>query len=78
MGARQNEKLSNAAFDEEEGRRLEWINYYVAQGQLDEARALGWTGQGGAEVVPQWKQYEQEQVDAQRSSMPSMLDLGQL
>ena len=78
LGARENEKLSNAAFNEEEERRQEWINYYVAQGQLDEARALGWTGQGAAAPVPQWQQYEQQQAEAQRSAMPSMPDLDQL
>ena len=36
-GARE-QKMSNAAFNEEEERRQEWIDYYVAQGQLDEAR----------------------------------------
>ena len=78
LSARENEKLSNAAFNEEEERRQEWINYYVAQGQLDEARALGWTGQGAAAPVPQWQQYEQQQAEAERSSMPSMPDLDQL
>ncbi|MEE2667161.1 MAG: hypothetical protein VYC27_05930 [Candidatus Thermoplasmatota archaeon] len=78
LSARENEKLSNAAFNEEEERRQEWINYYVGQGQLDEARALGWTGQGAAAPVPQWQQYEQQQAEAERSSMPSMPDLDQL
>lgn len=77
LNARKNEKMYNAVFDEEEERRQEWIDYYVAQGQLDEARALGWTGQAAASV-PQWKQYEQDQAVAQQSSMPSMPDLDQL
>ena len=40
--ARAEERKVNLAFSEEEERRLAWIDHYVAAGQLDEARALGW------------------------------------
>ena len=40
---RAEERKVNLAFSEEEERRLAWIDHYVAAGQLDEARALGWT-----------------------------------
>ena len=63
------------------GAALKYLGYSLNttdQGQLDEARALGWTGQGAAAPVPQWQQYEQQQAEAQRSAMPSMPDLDQL
>ena len=81
MQAREGAKLTDASFQEEEERRQEWIRYYVSQGQLDEARALGWSGgevAAPAAAVPQWKQYEMEQQAAQQAAMPSMLDLDNL
>jgi WD40 repeat protein len=81
MQARAEAKLTDASFHEEEERRKEWIRYYVAQGQLEEARALGWMGEDVATstaAVPQWKQYEMEQQAAQQAALPSMPDLDNL
>ena len=33
----------SAMFQEEEGRKQEWIDYYVAQGDTAKAMELGWT-----------------------------------
>ena len=72
---RAKEVKMDLAFSEEEERRLAWINHYVAAGQLDEARALGWTE---AAAVPEWKQYEMQQQAAQEGAVPTMLDLNKL
>ncbi len=72
---REEERKMDLAFSEEEERRLAWINHYVAAGQLDEARALGWTE---SQPVPEWKQYEMQQQAAQQESVPTMLDLNKL
>ena len=72
---RAEERKMDIAFSEEEERRLAWIDHYVAAGQLDEARALGWTEQ---QATPQWKQHEMEQQAATDASVPTMFDLNQL
>lgn len=72
---RAQEVKMDLAFSEEEERRLAWIDHYVAAGQLDEARALGWTE---AAPVPEWKQYEMQQQAAQEGAVPTMLDLNKL
>lgn len=72
---RAEERKIDAAFSEEEERRMAWIDHYVAAGQLDEARALGWVEPA---AVPQWKQYELDQQASQQSSIPTMLDLDKL
>ena len=68
------EAMVNSAFSEEDERRTAWIDYYVANGQLDEARALGWVGENPAEL-PQWKQYEIQQQQAQDAAIPNMVNL---
>ena len=69
------ESMMNSAFsDEEEERRTAWIDYYVANGQLEEARALGWVGQDPAEL-PQWKQFEIQQQQEQDAAIPNMVNL---
>ena len=73
--ARAEERQINMAFSEEEERREAWIEHYVAAGQLDEARALGWVEPA---AVPQWKQHEMEQEAATQAAIPTMLDLDQL
>ena len=75
LAARDLDRATNAAFDDTEERRQEWITYYVNNGQLDEARALGWTG---PEAIPVWKQHEMQQAEAAQAAMPGMLDLDQL
>ena len=75
LAARDLDRATNAAFDDTEERRQEWITYYVNNGQLDEARALGWTG---PEAIPVWKQDEMQQAPAAQAAMPGMLDLDQL
>ena len=72
---RAEERKMDAAFSEEEERRLAWIDHYVAAGQLDEARALGWTEQ---QPTPEWKQYEMQQQAEADASVPTMFDLNQL
>ena len=72
---REQERQIDLASSEEEERRLAWINHYVAAGQFDEARALGWTEE---QATPQWKQYEMQQQAAEEASVPTMFDLNQL
>jgi hypothetical protein len=69
------ERKTDLAFSEEEERRLSWIDHYVAAGQLDEARALGWTEE---QATPQWKQFEMQQQATEEASVPTMFDLNQL
>jgi hypothetical protein len=81
LAERERFRQHDRTVDEEEARRKEWIRYYVAQGQLEEARALGWMGEDVATstaAVPQWKQYEMEQQAAQQAALPSMPDLDSL
>ena len=47
----------------------------VEAGQLDEARALGWTEPA---EMPQWKQHEMQEAAATQAAIPTMLDLDQL
>ena len=68
------EAMVNSAFSEEDERRTAWIDYYVANGQLDEARALGWVG-GQPTEMPQWKQFEIQQQQAQDEAIPNMVNL---
>tara|TARA_B110000444_G_scaffold41444_1_gene37428 strand:- start:19196 stop:22624 length:3429 start_codon:yes stop_codon:yes gene_type:complete len=72
---RDQDRQIDLASSEEEERRLAWINHYVAAGQFDEARALGWTEE---QATPQWKQYEMQQQVAEEASVPTMFDLNQL
>ena len=72
---RAQERQIDLASSEEEERRLAWIKHYVAAGQFDEARALGWTEE---QATPQWKQYEMQQQAADEASVPTMFDLNQL
>ena len=72
---RAEERKVNLAFSEEEERRLAWVDHYVAAGQLDEARALGWTEPA---EVPQWKQHEMQEAAATQAAIPIMLDLDHL
>ena len=68
------EAMINSAFSEEDERRTAWIDYYVANGQLDEARELGWIGENPAEL-PQWKQFEIKQQQEKDAAIPTMFDL---
>ena len=68
------EAMVNSAFSEEDERRTAWIDYYVANGQLDEAKALGWVDENPAEL-PQWKQYEIQQQKEKYAAIPTMFDL---
>ncbi|MFL2882531.1 MAG: hypothetical protein ACJ0CN_05090 [Candidatus Poseidoniaceae archaeon] len=68
------EIMVNDAFSEDEERRTAWIDYYVANGQLDEAKALGWVEQNTAEL-PQWKQFEIQQQQEQDEAIPTMVNL---
>ena len=68
------EIMVNDAFSEDEERRTAWIDYYVANGQLDEAKALGWVEQSTTEL-PQWKQFEIQQQQEQDEAIPTMVNL---
>ena len=74
-GERADELKVNMAFSEEEERRQAWIEHYVAAGELDEARALGWSEPA---AVPQWKQHEMQEQAATQAAIPTMFDLDQL
>ena len=69
---RAEEMKVSAMFQEEEARRLEWIDYYVAQGDTAKAMELGW--QPPAEV-PQWQQHQMQQEQAQQDAVPTMFSL---
>ena len=71
------ENMVNLAFSEDEERRLAWIDYYVANGQLDEARALGWS-EPVATSIPQWKQFEIQQKQEEDAAIPKMINLDDL
>jgi hypothetical protein len=64
-----------AEFEEEEARRLEWIDHYVAQGDYESAIGLGWVQ---PDEVPQWKQHQQQQEEAEEEAIPTMLSLDDL
>ena len=64
-------KAEEQLMDEEE-RRQQWIDYYVANGEFDKARELGWVDPAS---LPAWKQHEIQQQEALQASIPSMLDL---
>ena len=72
---RAEEMKVSAMFQEEEARRLEWIDYYVAQGDTAKAMELGW--QPPAEV-PQWQQHQMQQEQAQQAAVPTMFSLDDL
>jgi hypothetical protein len=74
-GERAEELKVNMAFSEEEERREAWIEHYVAAGELDEARSLGWVEPA---AVPQWKQHEMQEEAATQAAIPTMFDLDQL
>ena len=69
---RAEEMKVSAMFQEEEARRLEWIDYYVAQGDTAKAMELGW--QPPADV-PQWQQHQMQQEQAQQEAIPTMFSL---
>ena len=60
---------------EEEGRRQQWVDYYVQTGDLAKAKELGWEDPAD---LPQWKQHEMAQAAAADAAMPTMLDLDEL
>ena len=64
-------KAEEQLMDEDE-RREQWIDYYVANGEFDKARELGWVDPAS---LPAWKQHEIQQQEALQASIPSMLDL---
>ena len=64
-------KAEEQLMDEEE-RRQQWIDYYVANGDFDKARELGWVAPAS---LPAWKQHEIQQQEALQASIPTMLDL---
>ena len=69
---RAEEMKVSAMFQEEEARRLEWIDYYVAQGDTAKAMELGW--QPPAEVT-QWQQHQMQQQQAEQAAVPTMFSL---
>ncbi len=73
--SRAEEMKANAMMDEENERRQEWIDYYVAQGDTAKAMELGWTP---PQEKPQWQQYQMEQEQAQQEAIPDMFSLDDL
>ena len=73
--SRAEEMKVSAMFQEEEARRLEWIEYYVAQGDTAKAMELGW--QPPSEI-PQWQQHQMQQQQAQQEAIPTMMSLDDL
>ncbi len=65
----------SAMFAEEEGRKQEWIDYYVNQGDTAKAIELGWTAPA---AVPQWQQHQQHQDAQVEAAIPQMLNLEDL
>ena len=61
-----------AMFQDEEDRKQEWIDYYVAQGDTAKAMELGWTPPA---EVPQWQQHQMQQQEAQQAAIPTMFSL---
>ncbi len=59
-------------FQEEEIRKQEWIDYYVAQGDTAKAMELGWTPPA---EVPQWQQHQMQQQEEQQAAIPTMFSL---
>ena len=55
--------------EEEEARRLQWIDYYVQTGDLAKAKELGWEDPAD---LPQWKQHEMAEAAAADAAMPQM------
>jgi len=69
---RAEEMKVNAMMADEEERRLEWIEYYVNQGDTAKAMELGWTP---PQEIPQWQQYQMQQQQSQQDSVPGMMSL---
>ncbi|MDP6870198.1 MAG: hypothetical protein QGI21_05445 [Candidatus Poseidoniaceae archaeon] len=74
-GRKAEEMKVSAMFQEEEARKQEWIEYYVAQGEVAKAMELGWTPPA---EVPQWQLHQEQQQSAQEAAIPTMLDLDKL
>ena len=62
------EAMVNAELDDESQRRQEWIDYYVAQGDLTKARELGWNEMQAGQMqshqeqnLPQWKIHQMQE-----------------
>ena len=69
---RQSIAIQEQLFEEEDGRRQQWIDYYVAQGQLDKAKELGWVEKAAWQLLEEQKvAQEQAEIDA----LPDALDL---
>ena len=72
---RQNLALQEQIFEEEDGRRQQWIDYYVGQGDLEKAKELGWVEKAD------WQIHEEKQEQAaieKVEALPEALDLDDL
>ncbi|MGB1818615.1 MAG: hypothetical protein ACPHK2_03255, partial [Candidatus Poseidoniaceae archaeon] len=79
------EAMVNAELDDETQRRQEWIDYYVAQGDLAKARELGWNEMQANQMqnqpeqnLPQWKIHQMQEEQAQQAAIPNMFSLDDL
>jgi hypothetical protein len=72
---RQNVALQEQLFDGEEKRRDEWIEYYLAEGNLEKAKELGYVEK--AEWQLHEEQQEQEEVE-KVEALPDAFDLDDL
>ena len=72
---RQNLALQEQIFEEEDGKRQQWIDYYVGQGDLEKAKELGWVEKA------EWQLHEEEkeqQAVEEIEALPDALDLDDL
>lgn len=72
---RQNVHLQEQLFDNEEERRENWIEYYLAEGNIEKAKELGYVEKA------EWQLHEEEQEQKEVEkveSLPDALDLDDL
>jgi WD40 repeat protein len=72
---RQNVALHEQLFDEEEQRREDWIEYYLAEGNIEKAKELGYVEKADWQIHEE--QEDQEAVE-KVESLPDAMDLDDL
>ena len=72
---RQNVHLQEKLFDNEEQRREDWVEYYLAEGDIEKAKELGYVEKAEWQLHEEEKEKEEvEKVE----SLPDALDLDDL
>ena len=72
---RQNIALQEQIFEDEDSRRQEWIEYYLASGEIEKAKELGY------EEKPEWIKHQEAEAKAEVEAveaLPDALDLDDL